>query len=53
MTRSSGHPELDETTCRLIERRFRYRPARNSAGDAVPEVVRKTYDWLLPFRRAG
>jgi periplasmic protein TonB len=53
VTRSSGHAELDETTCRLIERRFRYRPARDYAGRPVPEVVSRTFDWLLPFRRAG
>jgi protein TonB len=28
-TRSSGNAELDRTTCRLIERRFRYEPARD------------------------
>jgi protein TonB len=50
VTRSSGHPDLDETTCRLILRRFRYRPALNAAGDPVPETMRKAYDWLLPFR---
>jgi protein TonB len=51
VTRSSGHGGLDATTCRLIERRFRYRPARDGQGRAVPEIVSKTYDWLLPARR--
>jgi len=50
VTRSSGHPGLDETTCRLILRRFRYRPALDAAGEPVAETVRKAYDWLLPFR---
>jgi protein TonB len=50
VTRSSGDVRLDETTCRLIELRFRYRPARNSAGEPVPETVRKTFDWLIPGR---
>ncbi len=51
VTRSSGHPELDATTCRLIEQRFRYRPARDASGRPVPETVSRTFDWLLPFRR--
>lgn len=45
VTRSSGHPDLDETTCRLIERRFRYRPARDSAGRAVPDVLGWKQSW--------
>ena len=48
---SSGHAELDSTTCRLIERRFRYRPARDARGRPVTETVSRTFDWLLPFRR--
>jgi protein TonB len=51
VTRSSGHAELDETTCRLIEQRFRYRPARDGAGRPVPETVSRTFDWLLPLGR--
>jgi protein TonB len=50
VTRSSGDATLDSTTCRLIELRFRYRPARNAAGEAVPETIRKTFDWLIPGR---
>jgi protein TonB len=51
LLRSSGNAELDSTTCRLIERRFRYRPARDAHGRPVPEVVSRTFDWMLPFRR--
>lgn len=50
VTRSSGHAELDATTCRLIELRFRYRAARDRTGAPVAETVRKTFDWLLPFK---
>ena len=50
VTRSSGNAELDETTCRLIELRFRYRPARDAQGRPVQEVVTTAFDWLLPFR---
>lgn len=34
---SSGHAELDATTCRLIEARFRYDPARDAAGQPIAE----------------
>jgi protein TonB len=49
--RSSANAELDATTCRLIEQRFRYRPARDAAGNPVPEVIFRTFDWMLPRRR--
>lgn len=48
VTRSSGHAVLDATTCRLIERRFVYRPATNARGEPVPQAVSKTYDWMVP-----
>jgi protein TonB len=49
--RSTASPELDATTCRLIERRFRYEPALDGAGRPVPETIGRTFDWLLPARR--
>ena len=49
--RSTASPELDATTCRLIERRFRYEPAMDAAGRPVPETIGRTFDWLLPARR--
>jgi protein TonB len=48
--RSSANEELDATTCRLIERRFRYQPARDTDGRPVAEVVTRTFDWMLPRR---
>lgn len=47
VTRSSGNRALDEATCRLIRRRFRYRPARDAAGRPVAEVVRGEQGWEL------
>ena len=47
VTRSSGHPELDATTCRLILQRFRYRPARDAYGNPVSEVIRGEHVWEL------
>ena len=47
VTRSSGSPDLDSTTCRLILQRFRYRPARDSTGRPVPEVITGEHHWEL------
>lgn len=47
VTRSSGNSALDAETCRLIVRRFRYRPARDSSGRPVPETILGEHDWEL------
>ena len=44
---SSGNPNLDILTCRLIEERFRYEPARNRQGEAVSDVTGWRQDWWL------
>ncbi|WP_339688839.1 TonB family protein [uncultured Parasphingorhabdus sp.] len=46
---SSGHPALDATTCRLIEQRFRFEPARDARGRAVP----RPYGWLQEWWQDG
>lgn len=48
--RSTANEEIDATTCRLIEQRFRYEPARDRDGRPTFEVVRRTFDWTLPAR---
>jgi len=45
--RSSGHRSLDALTCRLIERRFVYRPARDRYGRNVASVVGENHTWEL------
>lgn len=45
VVRSSGFAVFDEATCRLIERRFRYRPARDAAGRAIDWTIRTEYTW--------
>ncbi len=50
VVRSSGNGDLDGTTCRLIEKRFRYRPALDRSGRPVSATEYKTYDWYLPRR---
>jgi protein TonB len=49
--KSSGSTALDGTTCRLIERRFRYRPARDTQGRAIAEVAITSYTWGINRRR--
>jgi protein TonB len=47
VTRSSGTPELDAITCRLIRERFRYRPARAWDGRPIAETIRGEHVWEL------
>ncbi len=47
VTRSSGSRALDDTTCRLIIRRFRYRPARDPAGRAIAWEVQGAHEWSV------
>lgn len=47
VARSSGHPVLDQATCRLYASRARYVPATEN-GQAVATVVRDTITWRLP-----
>lgn len=51
IVRSSGDPDLDATTCRLIVERFRYEPARDPYGRAVPDVMGWEQRWWLEPRR--
>jgi protein TonB len=46
VTRSSGKPALDGITCRLIEKRYRYRPSLDAAGRPVPSTVFHNQDWF-------
>ena len=51
VTRSSGNADLDTATCRLIERRFRYAPARDAKGNAIPDTLGWKQRWWLEPRR--
>ena len=42
---SSGFAAFDEATCRLIEQRFRFRPARDESGRAIDWTIRTDYTW--------
>jgi protein TonB len=47
LTRSSGSGALDTTTCALVMKRFRYRPARNAQGRPIPSVIPGEHDWRV------
>lgn len=50
VARSSGSALLDSTTCRLAAARFRYDPARDAQGRAVPTIAGYRQDWWLEPR---
>jgi protein TonB len=46
--RSSGHRSLDDATCRILQRRARFSPARDQYGRAVPDsVITPPVTWRL------
>lgn len=50
IARSSGSAELDETTCRLIQKRFRFEPARDAQGRKVPDYWSGDHHWMVTDR---
>jgi protein TonB len=47
VTRSSGNMDLDSTTCRLIEERFRYAPSRDASGNPVESEIVENHSWTV------
>ena len=47
VTRSSGSPSLDTTTCRLILQRFRYEPSRDAQGRPHADTVEGVHEWRM------
>ena len=43
--RSSGYAAIDQATCRLVEQRFRFRPAQDSAGHPVDYAENTDFTW--------
>jgi periplasmic protein TonB len=50
ITRSSGVPELDALTCRIIEQRYRFRPATDRYGRPISDEADLDTDWTPPRR---
>ena len=51
ITQSSGNADLDSTTCRLIEKRFRYEPARDAQGRPAADTLTGRHIWWTEPRR--
>lgn len=50
VTRSSGVPELDALTCRLVQQRFRYRPSTDRYGRPISDEVEGEHIWVAGRR---
>lgn len=48
ITGSSGHSDLDEATCKNIQRRARFRPALNDAGNPTSASWSSAVRWEIP-----
>lgn len=51
LTKSSGSTALDVTTCRILQTRARFEPARDSSGRAVTSAETSRIRWALPPQR--
>ncbi len=45
---STGHNVLDAATCRLITKRARFEPAKDSSGAKVPGTFSSSVNWQIP-----
>ncbi len=47
VTRSSGHQGMDRETCLVMQKRLRYRPARDIYGRPVPAWMEGEQQWFI------
>lgn len=47
--KSSGSSEADALTCRLIQKRFRFRPSLDARGRPVPSTVIENHSWDFEY----
>jgi len=46
--KTSGNPDIDATTCRLIQERYRYEPARDANGKKVrSRIENQDHTWVV------
>jgi protein TonB len=48
VTSSSGFPDLDQTACKLLPRRARFTPAKDSAGNGIASTYTSSVRWQIP-----
>lgn len=51
VTKPSGFPRLDEATCKIIQRRWRFNPAKDASGQAIEETKSQPVRWQLQDAR--
>jgi TonB family protein len=51
ITQSSGRPDLDDATCRLIAERARFEPAKDPRGRPFAGAYANTVRWQIPQGR--
>ena len=49
VVRSSGSGLLDATTCRLVQQRYRYQPARDEQGRPVRAREMQNHSWVMEY----
>jgi protein TonB len=48
VTQSSGSSTLDDATCRLYQRRARFNPAKDTAGNKIATSYNDRVRWQMP-----
>lgn len=48
ITQSSGSSLLDSTACRLLTRRAKFTPARDTSGNPTTDSFSSRFRWVLP-----
>ena len=48
VTRSSGHADLDDATCKLVTRRARFKPATDGEGNPTTGSYSNSVRWQIP-----
>ncbi|WP_131818620.1 energy transducer TonB, partial [Sphingomonas turrisvirgatae] len=48
VTSSSGSSLLDQTACRLLQRRARFNPAEDENGNKIPAPFVSRFTWRIP-----
>jgi len=48
ITQSSGYPMLDQTACKLLQRRARFTPGKDASGNATGGVYPGRFTWKIP-----
>lgn len=51
VTKSSGFPRLDDATCKIIQRRWRFNAAKDASGQPIEETKSQPVRWQLQDAR--